>query len=69
MTTETNPSQPTVTSPEKVGEPSNLRNPAFDGPMGIFADYEGCESGMDTTPTIIDPDDQVEHHERWSDCD
>ena len=27
------------------------RNPAYDGPDGIFTDFEGCDSGIDTTPT------------------
>ena len=23
----------------------------YDGPMGIFEDFKGCDSGIDTTPT------------------
>ena len=28
----------------------SLRNPAYDGPDGIFTDYMGCDSGMDCEP-------------------
>lgn len=39
------------------------RNPAFDGPMGIFADFEGCESGM-TPSSLLDEENRLEQEER-----
>ena len=45
-------------APESNREQSAItRNPAYDGPMGIFDDFEGCDSGIGTTPKIFDVED------------
>lgn len=53
---------PGCTTPEAIGVAAEnlsaagafdtlpLRNPEYDGPAGIFTDYEGCDSGIDTKP-------------------
>lgn len=45
------PDMEIIKAGRKVRPLRNLdRNPAYDGPMGVLEDYEGCESGIDTRP-------------------
>jgi hypothetical protein len=42
-----------------------LRNPAYEGPMGVLTDYEGCDSGINTDPMQQDPRDEKDIFEDY----
>lgn len=52
------PSSPTTTTPAPpapIGDEIPLRNPEYDtNEMGVFADYEGADSGINTSPNPLE---------------